>query len=70
VGVKITPHQSYNALVSWAIDKSNEETQQKYKQLLREQQDEEELQKIHKAINSNLVFGSKQFRESIMSNGV
>jgi putative transposase len=70
VGVKITPHQSYNALVPWAIDKSNEETQQKYKQLLREQQDEEELQTIHKAINSNLVFGNKQFRESIMSNGV
>jgi putative transposase len=70
VGVKITPHQSYNALVPWAIDKSNEETQQKYKQLLREQQNEEELQTIHKAINSNLVFGSKQFRESIMSNGV
>ena len=70
VGVKITPHQSYNALVPWAIDKNNEETQQKYKQLLREQQDEEELQTIHKAINSNLVFGSKQFRESIMSNGV
>ncbi len=70
VGVKITPHQSYNALVPWAIDKSNEETQQKYKQLLRERQDEEELQTIHKAINSNLVFGSKQFRESIMSNGV
>jgi len=69
-GVKITPHQSYNALVPWAIDKSNEETQQKYKQLLRERQDEEELQTIHKAINSNLVFGSKQFRESIMSNGV
>ena len=70
VGVKITPHQSYNALVPWAIDKSNEETQQKYKQLLREPQDEEELQTIHKAINSNLVFGNKQFRESIMSNGV
>ena len=70
VGVKITPHQSYNALVPWAIDKSNEETQQKYKQLLREQQDEEELQTIHKVINSNLVFGSKQFRESIMSNRV
>ena len=70
VGVKITPHQSYNALVPWAIDKSNEETQQKYKQLLRERQDEEELQTIHKAINSNLVFGSKQFRGSIMSNGV
>jgi len=70
VGVKITPHQSYNALVPWEIDKSNEETQQKYKQLLREQQDEEELQTIHKVINSNLVFGSKQFRESIMSNGV
>jgi putative transposase len=70
VGVKITPHQSYNALVPWAIDKSNEEIQQKYKQLLREQQDEEELKTIHKAINSNLVFGSKQFRESIMSNGV
>ena len=69
-GVKITPHQSYNALVPWAIDKSNEETQQKYKQLLRERQDEEELQTIHKAINSNLVFGSKQFRGSIMSNGV
>jgi putative transposase len=68
--VKITPHQSCNALVPWEIDKSNEETQQKYKQLLREQQDEEELQIIHKAINSNLVFGSKQFRESIMSNGV
>jgi putative transposase len=70
VGVKITPHQSYNALVPWAIDKSNKETQQKYKQLLREQQSEKELQKIHKAINSNLAFGSKQFRESIMSNGV
>jgi len=70
VGVKITPHQSYNTLVPWAIDKSNEETQQKYKQLLREPQDEEELQTIHKAINSNLVFGSKQFRGSIMSNGV
>ena len=69
-GVKITPHQSYNALVPWAIDKSNEETQQKYKQLLREQQDKEEFQTIHKAINSNLVFGSKQFRGSIMSNGV
>ena len=70
VGVKITPHQSYNTLVPWSIDKSNEETQQKYKQLLRERQDKEELQTIHKAINSNLVFGNKQFRESIMSNGV
>jgi putative transposase len=68
--VKITPHQSYNALVPWAIDKNNEEIQQKYKQLLREQQSEEELQKIHKAINNNLVFGSKQFQESIMNNRV
>jgi putative transposase len=68
--VKITPHQSYNALVPWAIDKSNEETQQKYKQLLRERQDEEELQIIHKAINSNLIFGSKQFSDSINNNGV
>jgi putative transposase len=69
-GVKITTHESYNTLVPWAIDKSNEETQQKYKQLLREQQSEEELQKIHKAINSNLIFGSKQFQESTKSNGV
>jgi putative transposase len=70
VGVKITPHQSYNTLVPWSIDKSNEETQQKYKQLLRERQDKEELQTIHKAINSNLIFGSKQFQESVMNNRV
>ncbi|MBT4732068.1 transposase [Candidatus Woesearchaeota archaeon] len=68
--VNITPHKSYNELLPWAIDKSNEETRQKYKQLLREQQDEEELQKIHKAINSNLIFGSKQFQESININRV
>jgi putative transposase len=69
-GVKITPHESYNALVPWVIDKNNEEIQQKYRQLLRGQQSEEELQKIHKAINSNLVLGSKQFRGSIMSSRV
>ena len=68
--VKITPHESYNALAPWEIDKNNEETQQKYRQLLREQQSEEELKKIHKVINSNSIFGSKQFRESIKNNRV
>ena len=70
VGVKITQHESYKVLTPWNLDKSDEETQQKYKQLLREQQSEEDLQEMYRVTNGNLIFGSKQFRELVMNNGV
>jgi hypothetical protein len=70
VGVKITQHESYKVLTPWNLDKSDEETQQKYKQLLREQQSEEDLQEMYRVTNGDLIFGSKQFRELVMNNGV
>jgi putative transposase len=63
--IKITPHESYNALVLQVINRSNKEIQQEYRQLFREGQDKEELKKLQKAINSNLIFGSKRFRELV-----
>ena len=67
-GVKITPHESYSALVQWS-DKNDKDVQEGYKQLFRDQLNEEELQKITKATNSCIVYGSKLFQESIRNMG-
>ena len=67
--VKITPHESYSALVQWS-DKNDKDVQEGYKQLFRDQINEEELQKIRKASDSCLVYGSKEFQESIKKYGV
>ena len=64
VGVQITQHESYGALVQW-FDKNEKDVQEGYKKLLREQINEEELQIIQKATNSCLVYGSKKFQESV-----
>jgi len=66
VGVKITPHNSYISLVPF-INKSNKEIRASYKQLFKEQLNEAELQRIQKATNSNIIYGSKEFQENINS---
>jgi putative transposase len=68
VGVKITSHESYSALVPWS-DKNDKDVQEGYKQLFREQINEEDLQKLSKASNSCLIYGSKEFQESIKNMG-
>ena len=55
-------------LVPWS-DKNDKDIQKGYKQLSREQINEEELQKISKASESCLVYGSKEFQESIKNMG-
>jgi putative transposase len=67
-GVKITPHESYSTLVQWA-DKDDKDVQEGYKQIFREQINEEELQKISKASERCLIYGSKDFQESIRNMG-
>ena len=67
-GVKITLHESYSALVPWS-DKNIKDLQEGYKQLFREQINEEELQKISKASNSCLIYGSKEFQDSVKNMG-
>jgi len=67
-GVKITPHESYSALFQWS-DKNNKDVQEGYKQLFRDQINEEEFQKISKATISCLIYGSKNFQESIKNIG-
>jgi putative transposase len=67
-GVKITPHESYSALVPWS-DKNDKDVKEGYKRLIREQINEKELQKISKASNSCLIYGSKEFQESIKNMG-
>ena len=67
-GVKITLHESYSALVPWS-DKNNKDMQEGYKQLFREKISEEELQKISKASNSCLIYGSKEFQDSVKNMG-
>ena len=67
-GVKITPHESYSALVQWS-NKNDKDMQEGYKQLFREQINEEELQKISKASERCLIYGSKDFQESIRNMG-
>jgi len=66
--IKISPHESYSALVPWT-DKNDKEVQEGYKQLFREQINEEELKKISKASNSCVIYGSKEFQESIKNMG-
>jgi len=66
--VKITEHESYSALVQWS-DKNDKDMQEGYKQLFREKRNEQELQKISKASDSCLVYGSKEFKESIKKMG-
>jgi putative transposase len=68
VGLKITPHESYTTLVPWS-DKNDKDVHEEYKQIFREQIYEEELQKISKASDSCLVYGSKEFQESIKNMG-
>ena len=68
VGVKITPHESYSALAPWS-EKNDKDVQEGYKQLFRDQINEEELQIISKASDSCLVYGSKEFKESIKNMG-
>jgi len=68
VGVKITPHESYSTLVLWS-DKNDKDLQKEYKHLFREQINDEELKKIRKASDSCLVYGSKEFQESIKNMG-
>jgi len=68
VGVKITPQESYSALVMWST-KTDKDVQEEYKRLFREKISEEELQKISKASDSCLVYGSKEFQESIKNMG-
>jgi putative transposase len=67
-GVKITLHESYSALVPWS-DKNIKDLQEGYKQLFREKISEEELQKISKASNSCLIYGSKEFQDSVKNMG-
>jgi hypothetical protein len=67
-GVKITPHESYSALVQWS-NKNDKDVQEGYKQLFREQLNEKELQKISKASERCLIYGSKEFQESIKNMG-
>ena len=67
--VLITPHNSYNEMVLWS-DKSDKELQQAYKQLIREQLDEQKLKTIQKATNSCLILGSNEFKISIKKNRV
>jgi hypothetical protein len=43
--------------------------QEGYKQLFREKISEEELQKISKASNSCLIYGSKEFQDSVKNMG-
>jgi len=54
--------------VPWA-DKNDKDIQEGYKYLSREKINEEELQKISKASERCLVYGSKQFQESIKNMG-
>jgi putative transposase len=68
VGVKITPHESYSKLIQW-FDKNDKDVQEEYKKLFREQINEKELLKISKATNSCLVYGSKEFQESVKNMG-
>jgi len=67
-GVKITPHESYSKLLQWS-DKNDKDLQKEYKHLFREQINDEELKKIRKASDSCLVYGSKEFQESIKNMG-
>jgi putative transposase len=60
--VKITQHESYLSLESW-MDKNDKQTQEKYKQLLRESLTQQQLQEINKAINSNSIYASSHFKE-------
>jgi len=64
VGLEITRHTSYELLEPW-IDKSDKDLQEKYRQLLKEQQNEEELQHIHKAVKSNSIYGSDEFQANV-----
>jgi putative transposase len=67
-GIKITAHESYSALVQW-YGKNDKDVQEGYRQLFREQINEKELQTISKASDSCLVYGSKEFQESIKNMG-
>jgi putative transposase len=66
--VKITPNESYSTLAPWS-EKNDKNVQEEYKQLFRDQINEEELQKISNASDSCLVYGSKEFQESIKNMG-
>jgi putative transposase len=66
--VKITPHESYSAIVQWS-DKTEKDVQEEYKQRLRDPINDEELQIICKATDSCIVYGSKLFQESIRNMG-
>ena len=66
IDVSITQHESYTKLATPWIDKNSKEVEEKYKQLFRGQQNEEELQQIRKVIKSSLIYGSSEFQEDIL----
>jgi len=64
IEVKIIQHESYLSLETW-MDKNDKQTQEKYKQLLRESLTQQQLQEINKAINSNSVYASNYFKQML-----
>jgi putative transposase len=68
VAVLITPHNSYREVVSWSV-KSDKDIQQVYKQLVREELDEQKLKTNQQATNRCLIIGSDEFKASIKKLG-
>ncbi len=66
VKVKITAHSNYSPLVQLSKN-NNKDVQEEYKLMFREGLPEKEMQKIDKAINSNTIYGSKDFKNDINS---
>jgi len=64
VAVKMTPHESYLAIVPWASVKSRE-VEEKYRQLFRAPLEEVEYNRIKEVSNSCLVYGSDSFKDEV-----